>query len=177
MARCQASSVSVDKSAVLKVGLGGGCHWCTEAVFQALNGVSRVEQGFCRSDPPHETWSEAVIVHFDETLIGLDTLVAIHLRTHAATSAHKMRGKYRSAVYTFNAEQAADAERLLELEAAEFGSRLVTQVLPHRGFKLSAPRFRNYYATRPDRPFCKTYVDPKLAEIRRVFTAHVRSTM
>jgi len=163
----------VAEPGLLKVGLGGGCHWCTEAVFQALRGVARVEQGFCRSDPPHDSWSEAVIVHFDPGVIGLDTLIAVHLRTHAATSAHKMRGKYRSAVYVFRQEQAGEARAILDREAGDFDAPLGTQVLPHRGFRASDERFWNYYATRPDRPFCKTYIDPKLAEIRRRFAAYV----
>jgi len=96
-----------------KIGLGGGCHWCTEAVFQALRGVERVEQGFIRSTAPHDGWSEAVIVHFDPAVIDLKTLIEVHLRTHASTSEHSMRGKYRSAVYAFDPQQADDAQAVL----------------------------------------------------------------
>ena len=53
-----------------RIGLGGGCHWCTEAVFQALAGVNEVAQGFCRSTAPNEDWSEAVMVAFDPDQIG-----------------------------------------------------------------------------------------------------------
>ena len=48
-----------------KIGFGGGCHWCTEAIFQALNGVESVEQGWISSLNPYDTFSEAVIVHFN----------------------------------------------------------------------------------------------------------------
>ncbi|MBO6639652.1 MAG: peptide-methionine (S)-S-oxide reductase [Roseitalea sp.] len=82
----------------IRIGFGGGCHWCTEAVFQALRGVTRVEQGFVRSEPPFDAWSEAVIVTFDPASIDLATLTEVHLRTHASTAAHAMRGEYRSAV-------------------------------------------------------------------------------
>lgn len=173
MARCRTSSALAAEADLSKVGLGGGCHWCTEAVFQALRGVARADQGFCRSGPPHEGWSEAVIVHFDPAVIGLVILIAVHLRTHAATSSHTMRDKYRSAVYVFSEEQAGEAEAILAREAGEFDAPLVTRVLPHRDFRASDPRFRNYYATRPGRPFCKTYIDPKLAEIRRDYAAYV----
>ena len=50
---------------VEQIGLGGGCHWCTEAVFQSLIGVQNVAQGFIKSLPPADTWSEAVIVNFE----------------------------------------------------------------------------------------------------------------
>lgn len=157
-----------------RIGFGGGCHWCTEAVFQSLYGVSQVEQGFCRSDPPFEIGSEAVVAHFDPDVIGLHILIAVHLRTHAATSAHKMRGKYRSAIYVFDDAQANLAKDALAVQAGAFDAPLVTNILKYRGFEPSDPRFQNYYATRPERPFCKKYIDPKLAEIRKRFGAYAK---
>ncbi|MGB6231116.1 MAG: peptide-methionine (S)-S-oxide reductase [Litorimonas sp.] len=151
---------------------GGGCHWCTEAVFQALRGVVRVEQGFARSDPPNERWSEAARVTFDPARIPLHVLTDIHLRTHASTSAHSMRGTYRSAVYVTDDGDAARGV-LADLQAG-FDAPLVTQVLPLRDFRESEPRFRDYYATDPDRPFCRTYIDPKLAMLRREFGEHTQ---
>ena len=84
-----------------KIGFGGGCHWCTEAVFQSLIGVEKVEQGFVASFNLHNELSEAVIVHFNHKRISLQTLIEIHLLTHSSTSDHAMRKKYRSAIYTF----------------------------------------------------------------------------
>ncbi|MDD9908223.1 MAG: peptide-methionine (S)-S-oxide reductase [Ahrensia sp.] len=152
-----------------RIGLGGGCHWCTEAVFQSLKGVERVEQGFIRSLPPHESWSEAVIVHFDSGLIGLRSLIDIHLRTHASTSNHSMRGKYRSAVYAFDDEQFEPAQELLTHLASGFDEPLVTNALLFKGFKPSDERFHNYYETDPQRPFCRAYIDPKLKLLRERF--------
>ena len=54
-----------------KAGFGGGCHWCTEGVFQALRGVAQVDQGFLKSDAPADTWSEGVVVTFDPSVIPL----------------------------------------------------------------------------------------------------------
>ena len=68
-----------------KVGFGGGCHWCTEGVFQALRGVTQVDQGFLQSVAPADTWAEGVIVTFEPSAIGLETLSEVHLRTHSAT--------------------------------------------------------------------------------------------
>ena len=82
-----------------ETGFGGGCHWCTEAVFQSLRGIVRVRQGFIAADPPYDGFSEAVAVAWDPVRISLEDLVAVHLATHASTSMHKMRGKYRSAIY------------------------------------------------------------------------------
>jgi len=172
MAPCRTSSAWVAEAGEERAGFGGGCHWCTEAVFQSLRGVSKVEQGSIRSDPPNETWSEAVIAYFDPAEISLDILISVHVRTHAATSNHTMRGKYRSAVYVFTEAQARRARAALNLEADDFDRPLITQVLPSRDFKASDPQVQNYYATQPDRPFCTTYIDPKLAKIRRDFAAY-----
>jgi len=154
-----------------RIGFGGGCHWCTEAVFQSLRGVSRVEQGFIRSEAPADGWSEAVIVSFDPSTLTINTLIEVHIRTHSATKAHSMRDKYRSAVYTFEEDQAEIAEQSLDRVRSDFDESLVTQVLPFVAFKSSDERFHNYYKTNPERPFCKRYIDPKLDHIRRVFSA------
>ena len=153
----------------LKIGFGGGCHWCTEAVFQSLCGVTEVEQGFIKSHAPHDSYSEAVLVTFDSGVIPLDVLINVHLRTHASTSPHKMRGKYRSAIYVFSSKIAAETSMVLEELQSECSDLIVTMVLPFEGFKASTEQFQGYYQTNPDRPFCKTYIDPKLAKIRRQF--------
>lgn len=140
-------------------------------MFQALAGVSDVAQGFVSSVPPDDSWSEAVIVTFDPTAIDLKTLTEIHLRTHASTSQHKMRGKYRSAIYVF--DDGKEAENTLNGLQDGFDEPLVTRVLSHEAFKPSDTRFQNYYASGPDRPFCRTYIDPKLALLRERFAAQV----
>src|SRR3546814_4664555 len=78
-----------------KIGLGGGCRWCTEGIFQMLRGVPEVDQGFIRSDPPADRWAEGVIVHFDPLVIDLAILVEVHLRTHAASAPYVAKSKYR----------------------------------------------------------------------------------
>lgn len=158
-----------------KIGFGGGCHWCTEAVFQNLHGVSTVAQGFIRSTPPAQAWSEAVIVTYLADKIDLDTLINVHIRTHAATKYHAMRPKYRSAIYSFTQEQAQQAQTSLDTISLDFPDPLITQVLPFIEFKASDAQFQNYYKTNPKRPFCQRYIDPKLALIRQEFSAQATS--
>ena len=118
---------------MVTIGFGGGCHWCTEAVFQPLEGVSEVRQGFIRSDGPDEAWSEAVEISFDPDRVSLRDLIAVHLSTHASEADHKMRGKYRCAVYSMTAEQQnACATHIRDL-AAEAEVHFVTRSLMHRG--------------------------------------------
>lgn len=146
----------------LSMGFGGGCHWCTEAVFTALRGVEKVSQGFIQSEEPHDTFSEAVIVEFRSDEIPLKALIEVHLRTHASTSNHKMRRKYRSAIYTRDAVQADLArQHLLDLQP-NFDQPLVTQVLPFIAFRASDERFEQYFEKNAGGPFCTRYIDPKL---------------
>jgi peptide-methionine (S)-S-oxide reductase len=152
-----------------KIGLGGGCHWCTEGIFQMLRGVAQVDQGFIRSDPPSDTWAEGVIVHFDPAAIDLAVLIEVHLRTHSATKAFIADGKYRSAIYFHDAVQEKRAIDTIGSLQCEFENPIQTRALRFREFKPSDERYRNYYATDPERPFCQRYIDPKLNLIRRNF--------
>ncbi len=163
-----------DARTVAQIALGGGCHWCTEALFQPLRGVADVEQGFAASEAPFDAWSEAVRVTYEPAVIGLRDLVEIHLRTHASTSNHSMRRKYRSALYTVRPEDDDAAHAALADAAESLAGDVVTRVLPLAGFKASDQRFHDYYRTDPERPFCRAYIDPKLALLRERFGAHVR---
>ncbi len=124
-------------------------------------------QGFIRSDPPDDSYSEAVTVAFEPDIIRQDILIEIHLRTHASTSAHKMRGKYRSAIYVHSDTQVAEVCNTLAALRPEFKLPVVTRVLPFRGFRESDQRFQRYFEKQADGPFCTRYIDPKLDHLRK----------
>ena len=149
-----------------RIALGGGCHWCTEGVFVSLRGVSRVEQGWVASTPPHDAFSEAVIVHYDPAVITAEDLIAVHLATHAATKAHDLRHRYRSAVYAFSPEDEARFAAILSSLATAFTEPLVTRVYPFVDFQPSLPAHQDYYRTDPERPFCVRFIAPKLERLR-----------
>lgn len=115
-------------------------------------------------------------MRYDPCEIDLTTLIEIHLRTHASTSAHKMRGKYRSAVYAFSETQRVQAENSLRFLRKGFDKPLQTMALSHEAFKPSDARFQDYYATNPERPFCRTHIDAKLQLLRDSFTNLTRAT-
>ena len=156
-----------------KIAFGGGCHWCTEAVFQALKGVRKVEQGFVASIDNNTAFSEAVIVYFNEQIIPLSVLIQIHLHTHKSTSNHSMRSKYRSAIYYFKDQQKPITEVLLTSFQSEFNSKIITKVIPFKDFKPSKTIFLNYYKNNPNKPFCKTYINPKLKLLQEKFSKHL----
>ena len=165
------------KNKTIRIGFGGGCHWCTEAVFQSLIGVEKVEQGFIASTEPYNTFSEAVIVHYNPEQIPLEVLIEIHLLTHKSTSNHSMRDKYRSAVYTFSDEQTDEVLSIIQQFQENQKEVIITQTLPFASFKASEEMFKNYYASNPEKPFCKTYIDPKIKLLVNQFSNHVQHSI
>jgi peptide-methionine (S)-S-oxide reductase len=153
-----------------KIAVGGGCHWCTEAVFQSLIGVKQVEQGYVASDGDAATFSEAVIVHFDPEILPMSALVSIHLHTHKSTENHSFREKYRSAVYFFSEIQHTELRAILKHLQSEFKKPLVTKTLPFNSFKPSREQITNYYYKNPQKPFCEQFIHPKLAVLLRKFS-------
>ena len=156
-----------------KVGFGGGCHWCTEAVFQTLIGVEKVEQGWVASTENNNTFSEAVIVYFNTDKINLKTLIEIHLLTHKSTSNHSMRTKYRSAVYYFSSQQKEDSLKIIEELQVSFKDKIITKVLTFKEFKPNTAEFQNYYQSNPDKPFCQNYINPKLTFLLQQFSGKI----
>ena len=156
-----------------KIALGGGCHWCTEAVFQALKGVAKVEQGYVASVEENTSFSEAVIIHFNEAVIGLSVLIEIHLHTHKSTSNHSMRDKYRSAIYYFSEVQKKKATDILNGFKNTFEEEIITEVLPFSEFKASREAIQNYYKKNPEKPFCKQFINPKLKLLVNKFSKHL----
>jgi peptide-methionine (S)-S-oxide reductase len=156
-----------------RVGLGGGCHWCTEGVFQSLVGVKQVNQGWIASTGIHSKYSEAIEVVFDPAIISLAVLIEIHLYTHASTSNHTMREKYRSAIYTVNIRQYQEANEILTILRTDFEKTIVTQVLPLASFKINKEDLLEYFYKAPNKPFCERYIHPKLKVLLSRFNKHV----
>lgn len=152
-----------------KIAFGGGCHWCTEAIFLSLKGVQKVEQGFMAATEPDSSFSEAVIVFYKEDHISLKELIAVHLHTHKSTKDHSLRTKYRSAVYIFDANEINKVKSILLSLQNDFVDPLITQVLLHTDFKSSEEQFHNYYYSNPEKPFCERYINPKLNKISNDF--------
>jgi len=159
---------------LMKIAFGGGCYWCTEAVFQSLIGVEKVAQGFISSKGKNDTFSEAVIVYFNKN-IDLKTLIEIHLHTHKSTVKHTMRNKYRSAIYYFTKGQEEESQYILTTLQLDFKNQIITQILPFKNFKPSIEASQNYYIKNSQKPFCKKYIHPKLDFIVRKFSSHMKT--
>ncbi|MDP5077250.1 MAG: peptide-methionine (S)-S-oxide reductase, partial [Nonlabens sp.] len=111
-----------------KLGLGGGCHWCTEAVMQVVPGIIQVDQGYIASVTPHERFSEAVLVSYSNDA-DLELLIDIHLETHASTVNHSRRDDYRSAIYCMDNAQIDAIRVVLSSLSRKRNKQYITAIL------------------------------------------------
>jgi peptide-methionine (S)-S-oxide reductase len=121
-----------------------------------------VNQGWIASTGNNAELSEAIEVCFDQSMISLQTLIEIHVHTHPSTANHAMRTKYRSAIYTYNDSQNQEVNNVLDALQSDFDKPIITQVLPFYSFKANKDELQNYLYNSPNKPFCKTYIHPKL---------------
>ena len=156
-----------------KIGFGGSCLWCTEAIFQSLKGVDKVEQGWISSSHLIKDFSEGVIIQFDHVQIDVQTLISIHLYTHSCTANHSMRSKYRSAIYSFSKKQTELSKAAISSLQSDFNVPIVTKVHPFGSFKTNHKTYLDYYFKQPNNPFCETYINPKLKLLMKRFSNRV----
>ncbi|MEO2053094.1 MAG: peptide-methionine (S)-S-oxide reductase [Allomuricauda sp.] len=154
------------------IAFGGSCHWCTEAIFQSLLGVKKVEQGWISSTGENQSFSEGVIVYFDSDIIHVDILIEVHLYTHSCTSNHSFRTRYRSAVYTFSEHQSEKVVQIIARIQNDFDKPIITEVIPFVSFRKNSEIYQNYYFDNPNKQFCKTFIEPKLKLLMDEFSVH-----
>lgn len=166
---------------------GGGCFWCTEAVFKMLRGVVSVTPGYTggpakRGGPTYSEVStgktghaEAVRIEYDPAQISYDDLLTVFFATHDPTTLNRQGAdvgtQYRSVVLYTTEEQKATAEkRIAELNAStEKGKPIVTEVKSFEQFYEAENYHRDYYANNPDQPYCQVVINPKLKKVKKQF--------
>jgi peptide methionine sulfoxide reductase msrA/msrB len=167
-----------------KATFGGGCFWCTEALFQQLAGVSKVESGYSGGELPDPTYqqvctgrtghAEVVQITFDPTVISYADLLRIHLSTHNPTTPNQQGAdkgtQYRSIILTHDPEQETIAEQVIQEMAPAFDDAIVTEVQPFDVFYLAEDYHRDYYAGNPQKPYCTAVISPKLRRFRELFS-------
>jgi peptide-methionine (S)-S-oxide reductase len=171
--------------------LGGGCFWCTEAVFLAVEGVLSVESGYAGgsvANPSYEQvcdggtgHAEVVKVEFDPSVIGYREILEIFFATHDPTQLNRQGNdvgtQYRSAVFTHSEEQRKIALDVIgELQREDvYGGKIVTQVTPLNDDYYPAEAYhQNYFAQHPNQGYCSFVVAPKVAKFRQKFAHRLK---
>ncbi len=164
---------------------GAGCFWCTEAQFQQLKGVRRVESGYMGGQTPNPTYrdvcngttghAEVTNIWYDPRDISFDELLAAFWTSHDPTQLNRQGNdvgtQYRSAIFYHSDEQrqkAQDYKKKLNDEKA-YNAPVVTQIAPADTFYKAEDYHQNYYNQNGDQPYCQFVVRPKLEKFRKVF--------
>jgi peptide-methionine (S)-S-oxide reductase len=170
---------------------GGGCFWCTEAVFKELRGVERVVSGYAGgqvANPSYEAvcsgrtgHAEVVQVTYDPSTVSYRELLEIFFATHDPTTLNRQGAdagtQYRSTVLYEDDEQRREAEAVIaELERERvFSDPIVTKVEPLGQFYPAEEYHQNYYAQHGRQPYCQVVIAPKLAKFRKTYAEKLRA--
>lgn len=164
---------------------GGGCFWCTEAIFGSLRGVASVMPGYAggkMARPDYEQVSsgetghaEVVRVEFDPDAVSYDTLLEVFFATHDPTTPNRQGAdvgtQYRSVIFTTDVAQQRAAEAHIKklASSAYAGRKIVTDVQPLDRFYDAEEYHRKYFEKNPDQPYCQIVIGPKLKKLKKQF--------
>jgi peptide-methionine (S)-S-oxide reductase len=171
--------------------LGGGCFWCTEAVFTRVQGVTAVESGYCNGhviNPSYEQicdgntgHTEVIKVTFKTSEVSLPTLLQIFFTTHDPTTLNRQGNdvgtQYRSGIYFQNEEQKQIAQAsLIAIEQSNvWGAPLVTEIEQLNNYSSAEAYHQRYFELHPQQSYCAYVVAPKVAKLRKQFAHLLKS--
>ena len=168
---------------------GGGCFWCTEAVFQMLKGVSKVEPGYAGGEmenPSYERVSEGntghaevIRVTYDPAVITYADLLMVFFGSHDPTPSNRQGNDvgehYRSVIFYNDDPEKQIADDVIEsVNASLIGARVVTQVVPLQKFYPAESYHKDYFKTNKSAPYCQLIIEPKIEKVRKRFAELVQ---
>ena len=169
--------------------VGGGCFWCTEAVFNHVKGVEEVVSGYTGGNAPGKPTyreicsgltghAEVVKVTFDANTISYKDIVEIFMTTQDPTTLNRQGAdvgtQYRSVIYYYNDTQKEIANRVLEELNPLYSNQIVTEVSPMGVFYEAEKEHQEFYQNNPDYGYCTYVINPKLNKLRQLHTDKLR---
>lgn len=167
-----------------------GCFWCTEAVFQRLEGVIDVVSGYtdghiknpayrevCNGTTGH---AEAIRIDFDPKVISYQTLLEVFFATHDPTTLNRQGNdvgtQYRSAIFYVDETQKNEANDFIETlaKASVFKDAIVTQLKPLDIFYKAEQTHHDYYNQNKEQPYCQFIITPKIEKIQQFFAEKLK---
>ncbi|MEO6405811.1 MAG: peptide-methionine (S)-S-oxide reductase MsrA [Ferruginibacter sp.] len=169
---------------------GNGCFWCTEAIFQQVEGVISVESGYMGGDVADPTYkdvctgttghAECLNIVYDPHKISFDELLEIFWQTHDPTTLNRQGNdvgtQYRSVIFYHNPEQKAKAEKYKEAldKSGAFARPIVTTFEPLSTFYKAEDYHQDYFNQNGNAPYCQFVVRPKLEKFQKVFKSKLK---
>ncbi|MEM2138489.1 MAG: peptide-methionine (S)-S-oxide reductase MsrA [Candidatus Anstonellaceae archaeon] len=163
--------------------LGGGCFWCSEAVFARFPGVSKVTPGYAGGSTPNPTYeqvcsgrtghAEVIKVDYDPQVTKLENMFELFFAMHDPTTKDRQGNdvgtQYRSIVLYSNPEQKKKAEETAKSIANKLGKPVVTEIKPLDKFYPAEDYHMNYYENNKLQPYCALVITPKLLKLKKEF--------
>ena len=161
--------------------LGGGCFWCTEAIYQMLPGVKSITSGYAGGTVPNPTYqqvctgttghAEVIRVEFDPTLLSYDKLLQTFWDAHDPTTLNQQGAdtgtQYRS-IILYNSPAQKDAAEKSKTEAQKrFRRPIVTEIVPLTHFYPAEGYHQDYFRSHPDQPYCRAVIQPKVEKFEK----------
>ena len=172
---------------------GSGCFWCTEAVFQNLNGVSKVVSGYTGGQTSNPTYedictgqtghAEVVQIDFDSEVISFNELLLVFFKTHNPTTLNKQGGdegtQYRSVIFFHSQEQKIEAQLMIDnLEKGlVYEKSIVTEITPISVFYNAEDYHQNYFNQNTNKPYCSLVIQPKLNKFAQEFRDKIKQEL
>jgi len=174
--------------AIRELVVGGGCFWCTEAVFELLRGVQDVESGYANGHLPNPTYrdvctgdtgyAEVVKITYDDSVITADTLLDVFFATHNPTTLNQQgadRGtQYRSTILYTDEETKEAAEAAKEAAQENWNDPIVTRIEPLENYYKAEAYHQDYYRQNPMQGYCMAVIPPKIAKLKAKFGEEVK---
>ncbi len=172
------------------IALGGGCFWCTEAVFKELDGILSVEPGYAGGNVENPSYrqvcsgntghAEVVKLVFDPETISVKDILEVFFATHDPTSVNRQGAdvgtQYRSIILYSNIKQKEAAESLMNEISSEtiFSKPIVTELKELGAFYSAEDYHRDYFESNPFEPYCQFVISPKLQKFRKKFKENLK---
>jgi peptide-methionine (S)-S-oxide reductase len=168
--------------------LGGGCFWCTEAVYLEVRGVHSVESGYTGGQQPNPTYeqvctgatghAEVVRIEFDPAVISYRDLLEIFFTIHDPTTLNRQGNdvgtQYRSVIYYQSPEQEATARQVIAEMAVVWDAPIVTELSPAQPYYKAEDYHQNYVEQHPLQGYCAFVVAPKVAKFRKTYSNRLK---
>lgn len=163
--------------------VGGGCFWCTEAVYQEVKGVEKVVSGYSGGTVPGKPTyreicsgltghAEVIEITFDATIISFDDIILIFMTTHDPTTLNQQgadRGtQYRSVIFYQNEAQKEISEKVIHKLSNVYEDKIVTEISPFTIFYEADIEHQNYYRENTEQGYCCYVITPKLNKLRKL---------
>ena len=171
--------------------LGGGCFWCTEAVFVKVRGITDVESGYSNGQARNPTYeqvcdgttghNEVVKLTYDPAQISLGQILEIFFVIHDPTTLNRQGNdsgaQYRSGIYYTTPEQKRVVDQMIRQMTGDklFGKPIVTEVLPLDNYWPAEEYHQDFFEKNPNQGYCVAVAGPKVAKFRKTFTDLVKA--